>query len=105
KIVHDGTSLVIDHPQLAWDNFIDVFRSFRGNARADISIMVPRAVALKLGVVSANALVSGLTEDASLSTVSGELVADGLRGDLQLNSVSGEIGVRNHEGAVVARSV
>jgi DUF4097 and DUF4098 domain-containing protein YvlB len=105
KITHDGTSLIIDHPQLSWDNFIDVFKSFRGSASADVSIMVPRTVALKLGVVSANALVSGLTEDASLSSVSGELVADGLRGDLQLNSVSGEIGVRNHEGAVVARSV
>ena len=105
KIVHDGTSLVIDHPQLSWDNFIDVFKSFRGNARADVSIMVPRSVALKLGVVSANALVTGLTEDASMSTVSGELVADGIRGDLQLNSVSGEIGVRNHDGAVTARSV
>jgi DUF4097 and DUF4098 domain-containing protein YvlB len=105
KIVKDGDSLVIDHPQLNWDNFIEVFKSFRGTARADVSIMVPRSVALKLGVVSANALVTGLIEDATMSTVSGELVADSLRGDLQLNSVSGEIGVRNHFGSIVARSV
>ena len=105
KIVKDGDYLVIDHPQLNWDNFIEVFTSFRGTARADVSIMVPRHVALKLGVVSANALVTGLAEDASLSTVSGELVADGLRGDVQLHSVSGEIGVRDHYGAITARSV
>lgn len=105
KIVKDGDSLVIDHPQLNWDNFIEVFKSFRGTARADVSVMVPRDVALKLGVVSANALVTGLTGDATLSTVSGELVVDGVRGDVQLNSVSGEIGVRDHVGDIKANTV
>ena len=60
KVAVDGDTLEIDHPQLRWDNFLDVFKSFRGNARADVSIMVPRDVALKFGVVSASALVSGL---------------------------------------------
>ncbi len=54
--------------------------------------MVPRDVALKFGVVSATALISGLTEDATISTVSGDVVVDGVYGDLQLNTVSGEIG-------------
>jgi len=105
KVVRDGGSLVVDHPQLNWDNFIEVFTSFRGTASADVSIMVPRAVALKLGVVSANALVSGLTEDASLSTVSGELSVDSLRGDVKLNSVSGEIAVSRHTGDVSLNTV
>ena len=105
KVVRDGDSLVIDHPQLNWDNFIEVFKSFRGTASADVSIMVPRAVALKLGVVSANALVSGLTEDASLSTVSGELSVDSMRGDVRLNSVSGELAISNHVGDVSFNTV
>ena len=105
KVVRDGGSLVVDHPQLNWDNFIEVFTSFRGTASADVSIMVPRAVALKLGVVSANALVSGLTEDASLSTVSGELSVDSLRGGVKLNSVSGEIAVSRHTGDVSLNTV
>jgi DUF4097 and DUF4098 domain-containing protein YvlB len=105
KIVRDGDSLVIDHPQLNWDNFIEVFKSFRGTARADVSILVPRNVAVKLGVVSANALVSGLTEDASLSSVSGELSVDSMRADLHLNSVNGEIGVSNHTGDVSVNTV
>ena len=50
KVTLDGDTLEIDHPQLGWDNFIDVFMSFRGTARADVSIMVPRDVALKFGV-------------------------------------------------------
>jgi hypothetical protein len=106
KISIEGDRLEIDHPQLSWDNFIDVFKSFGGNgAKADISIMVPRAVALKFGVVSATALISGLTTDASISTVSGAVVVDGVSGDLQLNSVGGEIAVRNHYGKIAAKTI
>ena len=101
----DGDTLNIDHAQWNWDNFIDVFRSFSGTARADISIKVPRDVSLKFGVVSASALISGLTEDASISTVSGDLIIDGLYGDVQLNGVSGEISVRNHYGKINAHTI
>src|SRR5690606_30034117 len=101
----DGDTLEVDHPQLGWDNFIDGFRWFRGNAKARVSILIPRDVALNFGVVSADALISGITEDAKVSTVSGDVVIDGVYGDLELNSVSGEIAVRNHYGNVTAKSV
>ena len=64
KISVDGDSLEIDHPQLRWDNWVDAFASFRGNARADVSILVPRDVALKFGVVNASGLISGIQQDA-----------------------------------------
>jgi hypothetical protein len=115
KVSIDGDTLEVDHPQLDWDNFIDVFASFRGSASADVSIMVPRDVALKFGVVSASALISGLsggantgearTGKARISTVSGDVVVDNVRGDLELNAVSGELSVRNHDGDVTARTV
>ncbi len=105
KVSVVGDTLEVDHPQIRWDNWIEAFKSFRGSASADVSIVVPREVALKLGVVSATALVSGLREDATLSTVSGDITVDGVTGDLQLNSVSGEIAVRNHYGRVVAHTV
>ncbi|SDM44770.1 DUF4097 and DUF4098 domain-containing protein YvlB [Cryobacterium flavum] len=105
KISMDGDRLEIDHPQLRWDNFIEVFASFRGTARAEVSISVPRDVALRFGVVSADALVSGLRNDAKLSTVSGDLVIDDVLGDLELNAVNGEISVRNHVGALTVHTV
>ncbi len=115
KVSIDGDTLEVDHPQLDWDNFIDVFASFRGSASADVSIMVPRDVALKFGVVSASALISGLsglagtgearTEKARISTVNGDVTVDNVRGDLELNAVSGELSVRNHDGNVTARTV
>lgn len=105
KVSIDGDTVEIDHPQLSWDNWIDVFTSWTGRARADVSVMVPRDIRVKLGVVSASALLSGVNEDASLSTVSGDLVIDSVSGDLSLNSVSGEITVRNHYGKINAHSV
>ena len=105
KISMDGDQLEIDHPQLRWDNFIEVFASFRGTARAQVSISVPRDVALRFGVVSADALVSGLRNDAKLSTVSGDIVIDDVQGDLELNAVNGEISVRTHLGALVVHTV
>lgn len=105
KVSVDGDRLEIDHPQLRWDNFIEVFKSMRSSARADVSVLVPRDVALKFGVVSAGALVSGLKTDARLSTVSGDVVIDGLVGDLELNSVSGELSARDHTGRINAHTV
>lgn len=105
KVSVDGDRLEIDHPQLRWDNFIEVFKSMKSSARADVSVLVPRDVALKFGVVSAGALISGLKTDARLSTVSGDVVIDGVVGDLELNSVSGELSARDHTGRINAHTV
>lgn len=101
----DGDRLEIDHPQLRWDNWIDVFKNFGSKITAEVSVLVPRDVAVTLGVVSADALVAGLKADAQLNTVSGDLVADGLSGKLAVNSVSGEITVRDHTGHVGINTV
>lgn len=96
----------IDHPQLRWDNFLEVFRNFgTGGPKAEVSVAVPREVALTLGVVSANALVSGLSAGASLNTVSGDIIVDGLTGDLSVNAVSGDVQVRGLVGGLNANSV
>ncbi|WP_040168117.1 DUF4097 family beta strand repeat-containing protein [Microbacterium gorillae] len=104
ELTHD--LLEIDHPQLRWDNFLEVFRNFgAGGPQAEISVAVPRGVALTLGVVSAHALVTGLETDAKLNTVSGDITVDGLRGDLTANAVSGEVQIRDLFGKLSANSV
>ena len=96
----------IDHPQLRWDNFLEVFRNFgAGGPKAEISVAVPREVALTLGVVNASALVSGLKAGASLNTVSGDIIVDGLTGDVSVNAVSGDVQVRGLVGSLNANSV
>ncbi|MEW1963084.1 DUF4097 family beta strand repeat-containing protein [Microbacterium sp. NPDC077644] len=106
RIESDGTQIEIDHPQLGWDNFLEVFRNFgSGGPKAEVSIAVPRSIALNLGVVSAGALVSGLANDARLNTVSGDIIVDTHTGDLTLNSVSGDVQVRGLTGSANANSV
>src|SRR5690606_38848032 len=106
RIESDGTQIEIDHPQLGWDNFLEVFRNFgAGGPRAEVSVAVPRSIALTLGVVSASALISGLANDARLNTVSGDIIVDTHSGDLTLNSVSGDVQVRELTGAANANSV
>lgn len=96
----------IDHPQLRWDNFLEVFRNFgTGGPKAEISIAVPRDVALNLGVVSAGALVAGLAGDARVNTVSGDVIIDGHTGDLTVKSVSGDVQVRALDGTLGANTV
>jgi hypothetical protein len=106
RISAEDGKLEIDHPQLRWDNFLEVFRNFgSGGPRAEISVAVPRDVALTLGVVSASALVSDLHSDARVNTVSGDVIVDGLRGDLTVNAVSGDVQARDIQGAINANSV
>ena len=106
RIEASGDIVEIDHPQLRWDNFLEVFRNFgSGGPKAEISVAVPRGVALTLGVVSASALVSGLASGARLNTVSGDIIVDGLTGDLTVNAVSGDVQVRGLDGTLSANSV
>ncbi|MGV2984873.1 DUF4097 family beta strand repeat-containing protein [Microbacterium sp. AGC85] len=106
RIESDGNEIEIDHPQLGWDNFLEVFRNFgAGGPRAEVSVAVPRSIALNLGVVSAGALISGLTNDARLNTVSGDIIVDTHTGDLTVNSVSGDVQVRGLTGSANANSV
>ncbi|SFI74790.1 MULTISPECIES: DUF4097 family beta strand repeat-containing protein [Microbacterium] len=106
RIEASGDVVEIDHAQLRWDNFLEVFRNFgTGGPKAEISVAVPRGIGLNLGVVSASALVSGLATVAKLNTVSGDIIVDGLTGDLSANAVSGDVQIRNLEGALSANSV
>ena len=106
RIEVTGDLVEIDHPQLRWDNFLEVFRNFGSSGpKAEISVAVPRSVAMTLGVVSASALVAGIQHDVWLNTVSGDIIVDGLSGDLRVNAVSGDVQVRGLSGALSANSV
>jgi hypothetical protein len=110
KVTIEEGVLEIDHPQVGWENMLEVFSNLSGDVTAEISLMVPRDVSLKFGTVSASALISGLDlstkpKPAKISTGSGEIVVDQVRGDIELNSVSGEFSVSEHHGRVGVRSV
>lgn len=81
-----------------WEAFLDKLRTFSDRDSVDVHVAVPPHVAIRLGTVSADALVAGLVEDVSVSTVSGRLATDSTRGALHAKTVSGELAVRAHDG-------
>lgn len=105
RIEQRGGRLTVGYPDFQWSNWRDVLRNIGKSWRSEVSILVPRGADVKLSVVSANALLSGLHADAKLGTVSGEIVVDSVVGDVELDSVGAELFVRDHHGRVKAQTV
>lgn len=101
----DGV-LQVRHAQLRWSGLLE---SARGTVRqqdaAEVSIAVAPDVAVTLGTVSADGLVSGTREPVQVRTVSGTIAVDDVQADLQAKTVSGAIDVTGHDGSVTADSV
>lgn len=105
----DGV-LELRHPELLWSGLLESVResvrgAFRLEDAVEVSIAVPHEVAVELGTVTADGLVSGTRLPAKVRTVSGTIAVDDVRADLQARTVSGSVEVTGHDGAVSADSV
>lgn len=101
----DSGELSVGYPFLSWDNFIEKFKAFMSRDSAEISIAVPRTVAVKLGTVSGEGFVTGTSGNCDLSTVSGSLTIDSVNGAARLDTVSGNLYVRGLSGNLLAQTV
>jgi hypothetical protein len=94
-----GGEVVVTYPDLSWPD-----RSLQGilewllpgpKRRAVLSIAVPATAPVDLGVVSAGALVTGMSGRTTVRSVSGEIVLDDCTGDqIEAQTVSGALGGR-----------
>lgn len=105
KIAVDGDTLVIDHPQLAWNDVQTSAKTLWNRPEADVSILVPANVDVDIKAASAEVLVVGIDGDVRVSTAAGEQFVDGTKGELHLQTVDAEVSVRGHAGAVTTRTV
>src|SRR5688500_11934802 len=75
--LENGT-LTIAHEKLTWGGLFDWVSNRR--AAATVSVSVPNDCPVELGVVSADAVVSGIDADrTSVKSVSGDVTLDGVR--------------------------
>jgi hypothetical protein len=91
--------LTVAHEKLTWGGLLD----WPGNRKATavVSISVPADCPVELGVVSADAVVSGLSaERANVKSVSGSITLDGVRSDIVAQSVSGDLETRQLAGTL-----
>lgn len=88
-----------------WEAFVARLRGLASSDEAQVQLAVPRALAARVGTVSAEVLVGGVQQDVTVSTVSGSVVVDGTRGQLSAKSVSGDVVVREHAGSLTLNTV
>src|ERR1700710_2303152 len=92
----EGDTLTIAHERLTWGGLFD----WVGNRKASaiVSVSVPEGCPVELGVVSADAVVSGITADTKVKSVSGSVTLDGVHADISSQTVSGDLETRQLTG-------
>ena len=104
EVTLENGTLTIAHERLSWGGIFDWF----GNRRAEavVSVSVPTDCPLELGVVSADAVVSGIAADrTAVKSVSGDVVLDGVRSDINAQTVSGDLETRQLSGTLTFKTV
>jgi hypothetical protein len=94
----DGDTLVVAHERLTWAGLLDWVGG--AEARAVVSVAVPAGCPVEVGVVSADAVVSGVAAPTTVKSVSGDVTLDGVRADVTARTVSGHLETRGLAGAL-----
>ena len=102
-VIYDDGILTIAHENLTWEGLLKWLRPQRHSAT--VTITVPRKCPTQVGVVSATAVMSGISSRASVKSVSGGITLDGVTGDVDANTVSGALEAQGINGRLNFRTV
>jgi hypothetical protein len=96
QVTYENGMLTIAHENLTWEGLLKWLRPQRHSAT--VTVTVPRSCTTQLGVVSANAVMCGISARASVKSVSGGIMLDGVTGDVDANTVSGALEAQGVNG-------
>jgi hypothetical protein len=96
NVTYQDGLLTISHENLTWEGLLKWLRPHRHSAA--VTVTVPRRCQTQVGVVSANAVMSGISARASVKSVSGGITLDGVTGDVDANTVSGALEAQGING-------
>lgn len=102
-VSHEAGILTVSYEDLTWDGLLGWLRPQRHSAA--ITITVPKDCPTQLGVVSASAVVSGISAKTSVKSVSGNITLDGVTGTVDANTISGDIEAQGIDGEIGFNSV
>ena len=102
-VTYEGGVLTVAHENLSWEGLLKWLRPQRHSATVTVS--VPRKCPTQVGVVSATAVMSGISSRASVKSVSGGITLDGITGDVDANTVSGALEAQGINGRLNFRTV
>lgn len=103
QVSYDEGTLTIGYEALSWERLLDWLKPVHDTAA--VTVTVPANCPIQLGVVSASAVVCGLSAGAAVKGVSGEITLDGVAGDVLAETISGALEGRDVDGAVRFKSV
>jgi len=103
NVTYEGGVLTVAHENLSWEGLLKWLRPQRHSATVTVS--VPRKCPTQVGVVSATAVMSGISSRASVKSVSGGIMLDGITGDVDANTVSGALEAQGINGRLNFRTV
>ncbi|MFY9930190.1 MAG: DUF4097 family beta strand repeat-containing protein [Streptosporangiaceae bacterium] len=103
NVTYDDGILTITHENLTWEGLLKWLRPQRHSAA--VTVIVPRKCATQVGVVSATAVMSGISSRASVKSVSGGITLDAIAGDIDANTVSGALEAQGINGKLNFNSV
>src|ERR1700734_1870902 len=95
-VTYEDGVLTISHENLTWEGLLKWLRPQRHSAT--VTVTVPRKCQTQVGVVSASAVMSGISARASVKSVSGGITLDGVTGDVDANTVSGALEAQGING-------
>jgi hypothetical protein len=98
SVSYEGGALTITHENLTWEGLLKWLKPQRHSAT--VTVTVPRTCPTQVGVVSATAVLSGLSARASVKSVSGGITLDGVTGDVDANTVSGAVEAQGTGGMI-----
>jgi hypothetical protein len=104
EVNYEDGVLTISHENLTWEGLLKWLRPQQRHA-ATVTVTVPRKCPTQVGVVTATAVLSGLSARASVKSVSGGITLDGVTGDVDANTVSGALEAQGVNGRLNFRSV
>ncbi|HJY73464.1 MAG TPA: DUF4097 family beta strand repeat-containing protein [Streptosporangiaceae bacterium] len=102
-VTYEDGVLTITHENLTWEGLLKWLRPQRHSAT--VTVTVPRKCPTQVGVVSATAVMSGISSRASVKSVSGGITLDGVTGDVDANTVSGALEAQGINGRLNFKTV
>ena len=100
----DGT-LTVAYDDLPWKSFLKWLDRKGWRRSAVVSLTVPASTRVEVGVIGANAVVSGIDADSEVKSVTGETTLVGLSGTVRATTVSGNVEAQGVTGELRLNSV
>lgn len=102
RVSHEAGMLDIAH-----DNLLEGVLTWLRTQQcsAEITVTVPRDCPVQINLITADAVITGLTARTSIKSGAGDVTLDGVTGHVDANTVSGVIEAQGLDGAVSFTSV